>query len=198
MNRLWGKRTKRNLRYLIWLGVGLVSFFGAVFAQQMADKWIAQLPEGKGKVLVQDACVQCHTLQSTVVQRKDRTGWKKTVNDMILRGAFIMPNEAEAIVDYLSAALGPVKAQAPQAKTPPLDLNSASLEELLRATPLERAEAEAILEYRRLHGPFRSVDELKGIKALKPERFEKIKAFLAVPSTEPKVPQGSSPTKREH
>ena len=186
------------MRYLLGLGVGLVSFFGAVFAQQMADKWIAQLPEGKGKVLVQEACVQCHTLQSTVVQRKDRTGWKKTVNDMILRGAFIMPTEAEAIVDYLSTALGPVKAQAPPAKTPPLDLNSASLEELLRATPLERAEAEAILEYRRLHGPFRSLDELKGVKALKPERFEKIKAFLAVPSANPRSPKGSSPTKREH
>lgn len=152
-------------------------------AQQSPDKWIAQLPEREGKALVVDACVQCHTLESTVLQRKDRMGWQKTINDMILRGAFITAAEAEAIVAYLAAALAPS-----------VDLNRATLEEFLRATSLERAEAEAILRYRTRHGPFRSVDDLKKVKELKPERFEKVKNQLTVgPAL---IPSGSQPKPR--
>ena len=173
----------RGSRQLAWLGVCFVGVLSGTLAQQTADKWTAQLPEGQGKALLIDACVQCHTLESTVVQRKDRMGWQKTVNDMILRGAFLTPAEAETIVAYLSKVLGPGQ----------VELNHASLDELLRGTPLERAEAEAILRYRNRYGPFRSVEDLKKVKELRPERFDKVKGHLTVLPVSPPRSSKSKP-----
>ncbi len=159
-----------------WLVLALLTLVGPALGQSEVGEGTPQLPEGEEKALVEEICTQCHSLESTLRQRKDRTGWQKTVYDMILRGAFITTEEAEAIVNYLSRGLGAEK----------VDLNSASLEDLLRATPLQPAEAEAILRYRTRHGPFGSLEDLKKIKELKPERFEKIKAHLKVsPATSP-------------
>ena len=167
---------------LFSLNLYLLVVVTLVGGEPSPDKWAVQLPDGDGKALVIDACVQCHTLESTVLKRRDRAGWQKTVNDMILRGAFITPVDAEAIVAYLAAALGR-----------PVNLNRATLEELLRSTSLERTEAEAILRHRNRHGPFRSVDDLREVKELKPERFEKIKGQFSISSPAPPSVSGSKP-----
>lgn len=167
----------RGFRHLAWPGLVIVSLCVSALAQSTKERWAAKLPEGEGKALVEEVCVQCHSLESTVLQQKDRSGWQKTVNDMILRGAFITPTEAETIVAYLSRVLGHRG----------IDVNHASLDELLQGTPLQPAEAEAILDYRNRHGPFRSIEDLKKIKALTPERFQKVKDYLSV------LPLSSSP-----
>ncbi len=129
---------------------------------------MTDLPPGEGQSLVMDVCVRCHSLETSLVERKDQTGWQKTVNDMILRGAFITPEEAKTIIAYLTKTRGRV------------DLNRVSLEELLRVTPLQPAEAEAILRYRSHHGHFRSLDELQEVEELTPERIEEIKRYFSV------------------
>src|SRR5262249_40708465 len=65
------------------------------------------LPEGAGRTLILQACVQCHDFKSIVSQRKTREAWRRTVNEMIWRGAPLLGDEAEVITNYLAAAFGP-------------------------------------------------------------------------------------------
>ncbi|HKQ74979.1 MAG TPA: hypothetical protein VJ810_14890 [Blastocatellia bacterium] len=64
------------------------------------------LPEGAGRALLLQACVQCHDFKSIVSQRKTSGAWRRTVNEMIWRGAPLMADEAAILTDYLSAAFG--------------------------------------------------------------------------------------------
>jgi len=67
------------------------------------------LPEGEARAVMFQACVQCHDLRNTVSQRKTAAGWKRTVDEMIWRGAPLMADEAETITKYLAASFGPDK-----------------------------------------------------------------------------------------
>ena len=72
---------------------------------------------GDGGALLQSACVQCHDLKPiAAAQRKTREGWRRTVNEMIWRGAPLLPGEASIVTDYL-ASLGP--AAPPESKPAP-------------------------------------------------------------------------------
>jgi len=59
------------------------------------------LPDGAGRDLIFQTCVQCHDLRNTVAQRKTAAAWKRTVDEMIWRGAPLMSDEAEIITKYL-------------------------------------------------------------------------------------------------
>lgn len=65
------------------------------------------LPEGQGRNLILQACVQCHDVSIIISERKTAAGWRRTVNEMIWRGAPLMTDEAEAVINYLVARLGP-------------------------------------------------------------------------------------------
>lgn len=67
------------------------------------------LPEGEARDLILQGCVQCHELRNTVSQRKTATGWRRTVNEMIWRGAPLTADEAETITKYLAVSFGPDK-----------------------------------------------------------------------------------------
>jgi mono/diheme cytochrome c family protein len=67
----------------------------------------AALPEGAGRALMLQACVQCHDFKSVVSQRKTADAWRRTVNEMIWRGAPLLADEAAVLTDYLAAAFGP-------------------------------------------------------------------------------------------
>ena len=61
------------------------------------------LPTGPGKELVLNACVQCHDLRWVVSQQKSETAWRRTVNEMVWRGAPLVPGDVDVITRYLSA-----------------------------------------------------------------------------------------------
>jgi len=65
------------------------------------------LPEGEARNITLKACVQCHDLRNTVTQRKTAAAWKRTVDEMIWRGAPLMVEEADALTKYLAASFGP-------------------------------------------------------------------------------------------
>ena len=68
------------------------------------------LPPGPAKDLVLNACVQCHDLRWIVSQKKSETAWRRTVNEMVWRGAPLMPGDVDVITKYLSAAQTPSQA----------------------------------------------------------------------------------------
>jgi cytochrome c5 len=65
------------------------------------------LPAGPGKDIVATACTQCHGLKLIVALRDGPVGWKRFVNDMILRGAQLTPEEADTVSQYLAKNFGP-------------------------------------------------------------------------------------------
>jgi mono/diheme cytochrome c family protein len=62
---------------------------------------LAAVVRGQQELLL-EACVQCHDLRPIVTQKKSEAAWRRTVNEMIWRGAPLMPGEADAVVRYLS------------------------------------------------------------------------------------------------
>jgi hypothetical protein len=52
------------------------------------------------------SCIQCHSLQEITGQRKRAEDWKRTVDDMVSRGAQVSSAEADLIATYLAKRLG--------------------------------------------------------------------------------------------
>lgn len=59
------------------------------------------LPDGDGKKLIMQSCIQCHGMSYVLTTQKDASQWQRTVDDMIARGAQINRTEARTVVDYL-------------------------------------------------------------------------------------------------
>jgi len=76
-------------------------------------------PAGVGRDVIFQACVQCHDLRNTVSQRKTIAGWRRTVDEMIWRGAPLMTDEAEKVTKYLAASFGPDKPIPEELKSKP-------------------------------------------------------------------------------
>ncbi|HKJ76501.1 MAG TPA: helix-hairpin-helix domain-containing protein [Gammaproteobacteria bacterium] len=62
-----------------------------------------------------------------------------------------------------------------------LDINGANAKELAKAiTGVGEVKAEAIVSYRKEHGPFKSVDGLQAVDGIGPKTVEKNREFLTV------------------
>lgn len=59
-----------------------------------------------------------------------------------------------------------------------VDVNTASLEELINIPYIGSYTAERIIEYRQDKGPFTSLEEIKKIKGIKEKNFKKFSAYL--------------------
>ncbi len=60
------------------------------------------------------------------------------------------------------------------------NINTATKDELVALPGIGPAKAQAILDHRKAHGPFKSVEDLKDVKGIGAKRFEKLKPELAV------------------
>ncbi len=65
-------------------------------------------------------------------------------------------------------------------KAEKVDLNTASAEALSELPGIGGKKAEAIVQYRREHGSFKSADELLHVKGIGSKLLEKIKPMIAV------------------
>ena len=78
-------------------------------AAAQADESSVSLAAGEGVERVQASCAMCHSLDYIVMNSpfQDRAGWDKTVTKMVkVMGAPVPPEDALAIVDYLTANYG--------------------------------------------------------------------------------------------
>lgn len=69
----------------------------------------------------------------------------------------------------------------------PVNINTANLDELVALSGIGPAKAQAILDYRKAHGPFKSVDDLKNVKGIGAKRLEKLRSEVTVGAVPPKV-----------
>lgn len=84
-----------------------------------------------------------------------------------------------------------VAINAPAKKKPPaspVNLNTASSEELQQVPGIGPVTAEKILQMRKSYGAFKSVDDLSAIRGIGPKRLEKMRKYLTVGKSAPPRP----------
>jgi len=94
----------------------------------------------------------------------------------------------------ISSAL-PAKKKPPAA---PINLNTATSDELQLVPGIGPVTAEKILQMRKSYGPFKSVDDLLAIRGLGAKRLEKMRKYLTVGKSAPQKraqPQQPAPAK---
>jgi competence protein ComEA len=124
------------------------------------------LPEGAGKAETERLCGTCHDVNKAVSLRQDEAGWGATVLKMVDFGAKIESDEMVAIVTHLAKSY-------PAEEMAPLNMNKARAIQLESRLSLKRSEAAAILRYRKEHGDFASIEDLKKVPGID---FAKIEA----------------------
>lgn len=75
----------------------------------------------------------------------------------------------------VAAASSPAAGSSPSA---PLDLNSATLEQLVALPGIGPVTAQKILDYRQQHGAFHSVSELEGVSGIGPAHMAQLKGLV--------------------
>ena len=128
----------------------------------------AQLPDGKGKEVVETTCTECHTLERVRAQRRDEEGWNAILREMLESGAQIETNDIKTIVDYLSQHFGP------DAK---VNVNTAFASEIAGVLKLDASAADAIVAYRTRNGRFHDVAELEKASGV-PDKIEAKKTLI--------------------
>jgi len=84
----------------------------ATFTQVSGDAgarrtpYTKQLPPGDALVLIESKCLMCHSAMLMTQQRKDSTGWEKTIQQMELWGARITPSDHAMVVSYFVKNFG--------------------------------------------------------------------------------------------
>ena len=74
----------------------------------------------------------------------------------------------------------------------PINLNTATATELQQVPGISPSTAAKILKMRKSYDPFKSVDDLRAIKGIGPERMEKMRKYLTVgKAPAPKHPQSA-------
>ncbi len=64
--------------------------------------------------------------------------------------------------------------------TTAININRASVDDLLRVPGIGPKTAEYIIVYRHTHGPFTDFDPLRGARGMSPQRYERIIKYLKI------------------
>jgi hypothetical protein len=100
--------------------------FGSVFAlpfaftQKAASPRVTEeLPAGAMQAKATTSCLECHEARIILQQRLSKATWTKEVDKMVKWGAVVDASDRDALIDYLSANLGPDQAQyvSPRSRT---------------------------------------------------------------------------------
>jgi competence protein ComEA len=125
------------------------------------------LPEGKGKAAFLRACVGCHEIEVATRSRYTETGWRRMVDTMVERGAELSEPEIADVTAYLSKYFGKA------------NINTAAAAQLEEALGLTEKEAQAIVSYREQNGDIKSLDQLKSVPGVSPDKIEAKAAAIA-------------------
>jgi competence protein ComEA len=143
----------------------------ALYGGPMQTGWAQELPEGKGKEIVQNVCSQCHGLNAVATSRMSKEDWENTVLDMVARGAPLLDEEIDTVVQYLSSNLGKQAAAT-------VNVNKASAKELETSLKLTAEEAREVIGYRSQNGNFTKLEDFQKVPGLDIKKLEAAKDRL--------------------
>lgn len=95
------------------------------------------------------------------------------------------------LILFVSAAAGAGKKKPP---LKPVNINTATSEELQQVPGIGPATAQKILQMRKSYGPFKSVDDLLAIRGLGEKRLDKMRKYLTV--GKPNSPKTGAPSSK--
>jgi competence protein ComEA len=124
-----------------------------------------QLPEGPGRAEAQKYCTTCHELARSIAPRQDRAGWNNTLSKMVAFGMRTKQEEYAVLLDYFTQHY-------PAGDVPRVNVNTATGIELESYLALRRSQAAAVLAYREKNGDFKTIEDLKKVPGLNPEKIE--------------------------
>jgi competence protein ComEA len=124
-----------------------------------------QLPDGPGKAEMEKMCTQCHELSRSISLRQDRDGWSQTMTKMAAFGMKSTDSDFALVLRYLTVHF-------PPEDLPPVNINKAPAIELEARLSLRRSQAAALIAYRKAHGNFKSMEDLKKVPQLDYELLE--------------------------
>ncbi len=110
-------------------------------------------------------CKGCHEIARATSLRQDRAGWNQTMTKMTAYGMKSAEKEYALVLDYLTSAF-------PPEDVPRINVNTAKAIELESRLSLRRSQARAIIEWREKNGEFKSLDDLKNVPGIEPEKLE--------------------------
>jgi len=124
-----------------------------------------QLPDGPGKAEMEKMCRQCHELSRSISLRQDRDGWSQTMSKMAAFGMKSTDKEYALVLSYLAVHY-------PPEDLPPVNINKAPAIELEARLSLKRSQAAAVIAYRKAHGDFKLLEDLRKVPLLDFESLE--------------------------
>jgi competence protein ComEA len=86
--------------------------------------------------------------------------------------------DGEQVLVPARGAAGAADGGGEPSPTAPLDLNTASAEQLDALPGVGPATAQKIIDYRQAHGPFRSVAELEAVPGIGPSKLAQLKGLV--------------------
>jgi competence protein ComEA len=86
--------------------------------------------------------------------------------------------DGEQVLVPARGAAAAVGAGGAPSQTAPLDLNTATPDELDALPGVGPATAQKIVSYRQAHGPFRTIDELEGVPGIGPSKLAQLKGLV--------------------
>ena len=138
------------------LGVCAALLVPAMMAQE-------KLPKGPGRDTMLRVCGACHSAENVAGMAKTREEWGALVGEMAADGAQATDEEFNQIVDYLAASFP---------KTPKINVNKATAQELAGGLDLSTKEAEAIVHHREEKGDFKSIEDLEKVPGIDAKKIE--------------------------
>jgi len=93
------------------------------------------------------------------------------------------------VVFLVPAAARAADPEAVRPKRKVVDLNRATVEDLISLPGIGPAKAEAIMEYRKSHGPFSKVEDLLAVQGIGAKLLERIRPRITVSSAGPDLPE---------
>ena len=157
---------------LIFCAAGPMSYAQQEPASAPVHEPYSELPSGAGKDTFIRVCSKCHSPDNVIVNGQDRAGWENTISKMAGFGAVATDDEFTAILDYLVKNF-----PAPPAGV--IHVNQATSADLASGLGLTSAEADAIVEYRKKNGDFKTIDDLKKVPDVDAKKLDAKKDKLA-------------------
>jgi competence ComEA-like helix-hairpin-helix protein len=129
----------------------------------------AGMPEGPGKQVILRECTTCHLPDHFTKYRHSNEEWQAIVIRMAARTRSITKEETETVQKYLAMNFPKLE------DSSKLNVNKATVQDIVARLGLTPDEAQAIIDYRQRHGTFREWGELLAIYGVDGRRIEAVK-----------------------
>ena len=137
------------------------------------------LPEGKGRVTLENTCSECHGLDRVLTKLRPTAEWRSIVAEMRLKGATMSDDEFKTLIEYLADNFGePDRKAESDRKAQRVNVNRAAASELESALGLRASDAAAIVRYRESKGSFREWRDLLKVDGVDKARIEAVRDRL--------------------